>query len=74
MVFAATMAALFLLGERAGMLGRELTWRTFVLSAFLTVLMTTIVDVQRGYAGLIVHNQTPMHATIFDMNAALAGR
>ncbi|MEM1431279.1 MAG: hypothetical protein AAGG09_17635 [Pseudomonadota bacterium] len=74
MMLATALAALFLLGDRAGMLGRALTWRTFVLSGFLTVVMITIVDLQRSNAGLIVIDQTPINATIFDMRAALDGR
>lgn len=74
MMLATALAALFLLGDRAGMLGRALTWRTFVLSAFLTVVMITIVDLQRAGSGVIRIDETPLRATIYDMRAALAAR
>jgi len=74
MLLATAMAALFLLGDRAGMLGRGLTWRLFMLSAFLTVVMITIVDLQRSSAGLIRLSPTAMEATIYDMRIALEGR
>ena len=74
MMLASALAALFLLGDRAGMLGRALTWRTFVLSAFLTVVMITIVDLQRAGSGVIRIDETPLRATIYDMRAALAAR
>lgn len=74
MMLASALAALFLLGDRAGMLGRALTWRTFVLSGFLTVVMITIVDLQRSGSGVIRIDETPLRATIFDMRAALEAR
>ncbi|MEM9248660.1 MAG: hypothetical protein AAGB05_08180 [Pseudomonadota bacterium] len=74
MLLAAALMALFLLGNRAGMLGRQLTWRTFVLSGFLFFVMTTILDTQRGGEGLIRIDDTALKATIFDMRTALEGR
>lgn len=74
MMLATAVAALFLLGDRAAMLGRALTWRTFMLSGFLTIVMITIVDLQRSNAGMISLDQTALAATIFDMRAALEGR
>jgi hypothetical protein len=74
MLLATALAALFLLGDRAGMLGRGLTWRIFMLSAFLTVVMITIVDLQRSSAGLIKVQPIALVATIYDMRIALEGR
>ena len=74
MVLAAAVLALFLLGNRAGMLGRSLTWRTFVLSGSLFVVMMTIIDTQRGHEGLIRIDDSTLGATIFDMQQALEGR
>ncbi|MEL6204197.1 MAG: hypothetical protein AAFR47_02640 [Pseudomonadota bacterium] len=70
-LLAAAITALFLLGNRAGLLGRRLTWRTFVLSLFLMLVMITITDMQRPYDGVITADETLMRATIFDMRAAL---
>ncbi|WP_424928379.1 hypothetical protein [Amaricoccus tamworthensis] len=74
MLLAAALMSLFLLGNRAGLVGRSLSWRTFVLSAFLFVVMNTILDTQRGNEGFVRIDDTPMRATVFDMKEALAGR
>ena len=44
MLLSLALVALFLLGNRAGNVGRSLTWRTFVFSGFLLVVMITIMD------------------------------
>jgi len=72
MVLIAALVALFLLGNRAGMLGRALTWRTFVLSGFLLMVMITIMDTQRGSEGFIRVDDTALKATIFDMEQAMS--
>jgi hypothetical protein len=72
MMCIAALIGLFLLGNRAGMVGRKLTWRTFVFSGFLIVVMSTIVDTQRGNEGLVRTNDTSLRVTIFDMESALA--
>lgn len=74
MVLALAMTALFLLGNRAGFVGRDLTWRTFVFSGFLLVVIFTIVDTQRPVEGFVLTDAAAMNATIFDMEQALAGR
>ncbi|ESQ15720.1 MAG TPA: hypothetical protein DDY14_11215 [Chromatiaceae bacterium] len=71
MMFVSALAAVFLLGNRAGMVGRKLTWRTFFFSGFLFVVMITIVDTQRATEGLIVIDQTPLKAVIFDMETTI---
>ncbi|WP_424975066.1 hypothetical protein [Dinoroseobacter sp. S124A] len=71
MVLAAALASLFLLGNRSGMHGRALSWRTFMFSGFLFVVMVTIVDVQRSSAGLVKTDQSPLLVTLFDMEQAL---
>lgn len=72
MMFAAALAALFLLGNRAGLLGQKLTWRIYVFSGFLFVVMVTIMDSQRGGEGLIRMDETTLRATILDMQTALS--
>lgn len=74
MMLAAALVGLFLLGNRAGLVGRSLTWRTFVLSGFLFVVMLTILDTQRGGEGFVRMDDTALRATIFDMELALSGR
>jgi hypothetical protein len=74
MVLASAVAALVLLGNRAGMRGHSLTWRSFAFVLFLCVLMYTIVDIRRGSEGLILVDDNVLLATIFDMEQALADR
>ncbi|WP_424971215.1 hypothetical protein [Dinoroseobacter sp. S76] len=71
MVLAAALASLFLLGNRSGMHARALSWRTFMFSGFLFVVMITIVDVQRSSGGLVTTDQSPLFVTLFDMEQAL---
>jgi len=71
MLFAAAIASLFLLGNRSGSIGRKLSWRTFVLSGFLFLVMITIIDFQRGEEGFILTDQTALLATIFEMELAM---
>ena len=70
-VFATALAALFLLGNRSGIAGRPLTWRTFMFSALLLVVMVTVIDVQRAAQGFIRVDQSPLQAAILDMEARL---
>ena len=74
MLLASASGALFLLGNRSGMLGRKITWRTFVFSGFLFLVMITIVDLMRPLDGTIRIDQTALMATIYDMETALAAR
>ncbi|NRB17880.1 MAG: hypothetical protein HRU33_10035 [Rhodobacteraceae bacterium] len=74
MMLTAALSALFLLGNRAGMVGRTLTWRTFVFSGFLFVVMGIIIDMQRGNEGFIRTDDTALKVTIFDMKMTLADR
>lgn len=71
MVLGTTLAALFLAGNRAGLMGRQLTWRTFVLSASFAGLMITIVDMGRSFEGLIQVDEGTLRATILEMETAL---
>lgn len=71
MVLSAAVAALYLLGNRSAMAGRMLSWRTFVFSGLLVVVMLTIIDVQRPGEGLARVDLTPLRAVIFDMENSL---
>jgi hypothetical protein len=72
LVFAAALTSLFLIGNRSALQGRPLTWRTFVLAAFLIVVLATIADIQRGADGGIRVDFDVLRATIRDMETSLA--
>lgn len=72
MMLAAALVALFLLGNRAGLKGRHLTWRVYVFSIFLFFVMITILDTQRGNEGIVRVDDTPLRATVLDMRLALS--
>ncbi|PRY26896.1 hypothetical protein CLV78_1011000 [Aliiruegeria haliotis] len=74
MLLAAALVSLFLLGNRSGMVGRKLTWRTFVFSGFLFVVMVTIVDTQRGGEGFVRIDDFALRATIHELEQTLASR
>lgn len=63
------LAALFLLGNRAGIAGRSLTWRTYTFAALLILVMMTVLDVQRASQGLIRVDQSALKATLAGMEA-----
>lgn len=71
MVLLAGVAGLFLVGNRAGLTGRALTWRTFLLSGFLFAVMITVIDTERPRDGIIRIDTSAMLVTIADMEAAL---
>lgn len=71
MVFSTALMSLFLLGNHSGIEGQNLTWRTFVLSALLWIVMMTIIDLQRPFQGFIRTDQIPLKATILDMEQRL---
>ena len=73
MILSLALASLFLLGNRAGLVGRELTWRTFVFSGFLFVVLLTISDTMRAVEGSVKTDTTAMNVTIFEMRLALSG-
>jgi len=70
-VVVTALAALFLLGNRAGIAGRTLTWRTYIFAGLLFVVMMTVLDVQRASQGFIRVDQTALMATLADMEATL---
>ncbi|MCA8880819.1 MAG: hypothetical protein KDA73_12885 [Rhodobacteraceae bacterium] len=74
MVLAASVTAVFLVGDRMGMLGHALTWRAFLFAFLLGLIMYTIVDIRRSSEGLIRVDDSALRATIFDMEHALAAR
>jgi hypothetical protein len=73
MMLSIAVVALFLLGNRSGLAGRPLTWRTFVFAYSLFAVMVTITDIQRSNEGFVRLDDASLRATIFDMEQALAG-
>lgn len=71
MVLAAALSALFMVGNRSGLIGRVLTWRTFVLSAFIFVIMVMTLDTQRTSDGFVQVDDSTLRATVVDMQIAL---
>ncbi len=71
MMLVCAVVTLALLGNRAGLAGRPLTWRTFVFSGFLFIVMTMVIDLQRGDDGLMRLDDGPLQATISEMEASL---
>ena len=54
------------------MRGRALTWRTFVLSALLSMVMYVIFDIERAQHGMILLNSDALLAAITDMENSMA--
>jgi hypothetical protein len=73
-VLFSSCTALLLLANRTGMLGRTLTWRTFVFALFLGAVMYAISDVRRASEGLIRVDDSALAATIDEMEQSLATR
>lgn len=71
MVVVTALAALFLLGNRAGIAGRALTWRTYTFAGLLFLVMVTVLDVQRASQGFIRVDQSALQATLAAMEAEL---
>ncbi|WP_254694206.1 hypothetical protein [Sulfitobacter sp. SK012] len=71
MVLGAALTAMFLMGNRSGVLGRTLTWRIFLLSGFLFVIMFTIADTNRFEEGLVQVDDGTLRATIAEIENAL---
>lgn len=71
MLLATAMIALLLLGNRSGLQGRPLTWRTFTFSAILLVVMLVTLDLDRANEGLMIAKSAPIEAAVADMRAML---
>ncbi|MEM8630026.1 MAG: hypothetical protein AAGF74_02200 [Pseudomonadota bacterium] len=63
--------ALFLLGNRAALLGRPLSWRTFVFCIFLVAIILVILDTQRATEGYIRLDQGVLYTAIIQMEQSL---
>jgi hypothetical protein len=69
MLLSVAMAAMFFVGNNSGLRGRDLTWRTLVMSVVLSLVMIVILDFERPHEGLILINTSIMEATIVDLQA-----
>ncbi|KAA9008128.1 bestrophin-like domain [Histidinibacterium aquaticum] len=74
MLLSIALVALFLLGNRSGVAGRPLTWRTFLFAYSLFAIMVTITDIQRATEGFVTVNDTTLKATIFEMTQSMSER
>ncbi|MBE9639328.1 hypothetical protein [Salipiger mangrovisoli] len=63
-------SGVFIIGNRAALQGRRLSWRTLVFSLVLTAVLVTIEDLSRGSDGFTRVPQTPLVAAVADMEAA----
>lgn len=74
MLLIVAIVTVFIVGNRAALQGRELTWRTFVFAIVLAVIMIIITDLDRPLEGMITLNADTLLATIHEMETALADR
>jgi len=72
MMIAAAVAALFLIGNGAGMAGRRMSWRIFLFSGFLAVVMFATLDTERSYEGFVRIDDGLLRAALLDMEKNLA--
>ena len=71
MLFAASVVAIFAVGNRSALQGRPLTWRTFAFSGLLSVVTLVIVDLDASLEGAITLNNDTLAAAIREMEADL---
>ncbi len=70
LLYAALVA--FLAGNNSALRGRGLSWRTFVLSVTLSMVICVVLDFERTREGFIRVSPTIMQVTSAEINAALA--
>ena len=71
MLFICAGAALFLVGNNAGLRGRPLTWRVLILSGVVAFVMIVILDFERPHEGFIRLDTRVMQVAINEMAVAL---
>lgn len=72
MLFAYAVGALFFVGNNAALRGRRLTWRTFIFSIGISVVMVAVMDFERPQEGFVQANVGILKDTIAQIDAALA--
>jgi hypothetical protein len=71
MLFAATVVAIFAVGNRSALQGRPLTWRTFAFSSLLSLVTRVIIDLDASLEGAITLNNDTLAAASREMEAAM---
>jgi hypothetical protein len=64
-------AGVFAVGNRSALQGRQITWRTSLVSLVLAGVLVTIEDLDRPTDGITSVNQNALLAAIADMEASL---
>jgi hypothetical protein len=72
MMLAYAASALFFVGNNAALRGRHLSWRTFLFSIGLSVVMVIVMDFERSREGFVQTNLAVMVSAIAEIDAALA--
>jgi hypothetical protein len=71
-ILAYASASLFLVGNNAALRGRPLSWRTFLFSTGIAVIMMMVIDIERPQEGFVRAKADIMRTTVADIEAALA--
>ena len=71
-ILAYASASLFLVGNNAALRGRSLSWRTFLFSTGIAVIMMMVMDIERPQEGFVRAKADIMKTTVADIEAALA--
>ena len=72
MLLLAAGASIFVVGNRSALQGRPLTWRTFMFSGLLSVVIIVIFDLDRSLEGLDTIKTVTLQITIHEMELALS--
>ncbi len=73
MLLLAAGVSIFVVGNRSALQGRPLTWRTFMFSALLSVVIIVIFDLDRSLEGLDTIKTVTLKVTIHEMELAMSG-
>jgi hypothetical protein len=71
-ILAYASASLFLVGNNAALRGRPISWRTFLFSTGIAVIMMMVMDIERPQEGFVRAKADIMKTTVADIEAALA--
>lgn len=74
MVFLIAVIGILVVGNRSALEGQSLTWRTFVFSGVLSIVMIVILDLELALEGTIQVNPDTLLATIHEMETSLTIR
>ena len=71
-ILAYASASLFLVGNNAALRGRPISWRTFLFSTGIAVIMMMVMDIERPQEGFVRAKADIMKTTVAEIEAALA--